>query len=130
MRTVKAIMFVVIAAVGLMCRFVWPLDVASARKITLDSFRTQDASRVEIVQVWNGDGYLTKLDHEEPDGSRWDIVINPDGRKSWKGRLTQTTNSSVLLVKVWGDSFYYNWATKTFTDRNGKVKQAFLLGKP
>jgi hypothetical protein len=101
--------------------YLWPPDVASGRRKTLSNLVTKQGDRIELVQLWNGDGYLTQLRQTEPDGAQWDVVINPDGRKSWKGLIIETTNNTVLLVKVWDHNFLYDRESKKFFGTNGKL---------
>ena len=110
-----------------LCFSVWPPDALGGRTIHLATFVTEEGDSITLLQLWNGDGYLTKLSHETPNSARWDVVVDPDAKKSWSGQLLQTTNKSVLLVKLWSEKFYYNWTTKRFVGRNGKIKHALLI---
>src|SRR5437870_7768959 len=87
-----------------LCRIVWPPDAVRGQRMRLASIATKSGDHIELIQLWNGDGYLTKLYHDAPDGTRWDVVIDPDAKKSWTGRLIQTTNPPVLIVRVWDET--------------------------
>ena len=110
------------------CSVVWPPDVLrGGRPITLDTLVSTAGDRVQLIQVWNGDGYLTKLTHTEPNGACWLLVIDPDAMKSWKGQLNQSSNSSLISVALWRNNYVYDTSAKSFTGIGKQEKKAFLL---
>jgi hypothetical protein len=106
---------------------VWLPDVLGRHSIVLDTLVTTAGDRVQLTQLWNGDGYLTELRHEEANGARWVLVIDPDAKKSWKGHLTQSSNSCLIGVKLWRNNYVYDSSVKSLTNLNGKVREAFQL---
>ena len=62
-----------------LCRIVWPPDVLRGQKMRLASIATKNGDHIDLIQLWNGDGYLTKLYLDAPEGTRCDVVIDPDG---------------------------------------------------
>jgi hypothetical protein len=113
----------------LICRAVWPPDILSGRKLELATLTTRRGDQLHLTQVFNGDGYLTSLTQVAPDGTRWDITIDPDAMKSWIGTLLPSTNADIVDVKVCGLTYRYDWVSKTFTRRDGTTVKAYGLGK-
>jgi hypothetical protein len=94
----------VIAAVS---HFVWLPDILTVRVIVLSKVIRPNGDYMRIVQLFNGDGYLTEFIQTDQAGRRWSVVIDPDARKAWSASLSESTNGKID-IRIWNRQLSYD----------------------
>lgn len=100
---------VLVLVLGL-SRFVWIPDILAKRETVIGYISIHQDEKVEVVQAWCGDGYLTRVRHKLASGCTVHSVIDADSMKVWQARLEH--QPAYGRVSIWIHRkhalYYYN----------------------
>jgi hypothetical protein len=106
--------------------FVWIPDLFR-NEIVLKQVQTPEGDTLKLTQKFVGDGYLTKFIHTNKSGRAWEVVIDGDAFKTWRGAI-ELTGPERVSVAILKKKFVYDLLSHEVIDGTGR--QSFVMELP
>ena len=112
-----------IGVLGAASFFVWLPDVISKREVVVAAADLPDRGRVELTQLWAGDGYMTSIRHRASDGTILTIVGDADTRRAWDAAMVISPSGEFIRIKLLGREWQYYHRSHTLHLDNGQTRE-------
>jgi hypothetical protein len=83
---------------------IWPPDVFTGRRVLVSEGLCADGTKVEVVQYWGGDFYMTEMHITAPGGGPKDVrVLDVDDDKEWSLPISIDERKREIRVTLSGN---------------------------